>query len=105
MSEEDIEELKKVQPQIDEARQKYHSLNYVQFMIYLNETFVSESKRATNPSPEVQKNKRKLSRWFVGKVVKHLHPDAFVTEDRSKFLLMQEIMTLANKINNMLKGF
>ena len=74
-------------------------------MFYLSDTFVSESERAPRPTEDIKSNKRKLSRWFVSKVVKHLHPDRYVTEDRSKFLLMQEIMTLANKINNMLKGF
>jgi len=37
-----------------------------------------------------------MSRWFVGKVFKHLHPEQYISTDRYRYLYMKEIMKLAN---------
>ena len=54
------------------------------------------------PGPEVTGVNKKFARWYVRNISKHIHPDKF--NDFNTKHLMQELLTINNRIVNKLKG-
>ena len=78
----------------------YEDSTPAEFIIWLNDTFVPADERIPVPLDDTRTNNKKMSRWFVGKLFKHLSPDKYISTDRYKYLYYTEITNLANKLNN-----
>ena len=99
--------MDEAKPKIEEAKNRYNadkSDNKLEFITWINETYVPEGKRQPIPGTDVTSVNKKFARWYVGKISKHIHPDNFVSSPLAKQKEMQEISSLNNKIVNKLKG-
>ena len=104
MDEDELRIRNAIKPKVEEAREKFNASTNIEFIIWLNDTFVPDEDRIPVPLDDTRTNEKKMSRWFVGKIFRHLHPDKHISTDRYKYIYMTEITALANKVNNKLKG-
>ena len=107
LSQEEQQAMETAKPMIDVAKAKFaadKTDNKIEFIRFINETYVPADKRQELPGEDVTSVKKKFARWYVSKISKHIHPDNFVNEGKAKIYEMQEISSLNNKIVNKLKG-
>ena len=107
LSAEERAAMDEAQPRIDEAKNRYRedtSENKSEFITWVNDTYVPGARRRPIPGPETTSVNRRFARWYVSNILRHIHPDNFVSAPLAKQKEMQEISSLNNKIVNRLKG-
>ena len=83
--------METAKPMIDEAKAKYlgdKTPNKIEFIRWINETYVPEGKRVELPGEEITSVKKKFARWYVAKISKHIHPDNFINAGADKIYEM-----------------
>ena len=79
--------METAKPKVDEAKAKFNgdtTDNKIEFIRWINETYVPEGKRVELPGEEITSVKKKFARWYVSKISKHIHPDNFINEGKAK---------------------
>ena len=102
----DDHSMQLAEKKIEYAKQKFQEDKTeckVNFVSWLNSTYVPESKRQPLPGSDVTGTKKKFARWVRGKISKHFHPDNFVGAPEAKQLEMLGIANLNSELTSMLK--
>ena len=103
MSENDKQIIERIKPKLEEAKRRKEEMQASDFVQWLIENYVPEPLRE-QLTDEARNNQRKLQKFLVQKVLKHIKTDNFVNDEREKQILMEEICIIANSVNETLKG-